>query len=108
MLVPEAATEARKYSAHGLRRGALTSTGKGGATLAELMGRPQLSANRPQSRHEQEYSDGNHQAGTIIGGSLDKTRASLLNSANGGAALTLVCCEGLLGEPKSFSHGQGP
>ena len=45
---------------------------------------------------------------TIIGGSLEKTRASLLNSANGGAALTLVCCEGLLGEPKSFSHGQYP
>jgi hypothetical protein len=37
MLATEAAIEARKYSTHSLRRGALTSMGKGGATLAELI-----------------------------------------------------------------------
>ena len=37
MLVPEAAIESRRYSTHGLRRGALMSMGKGGATLAELI-----------------------------------------------------------------------
>ena len=38
MLASEAKIEARKYSTHSLRRGALTSMGKGGATLAELIG----------------------------------------------------------------------
>src|SRR5262249_4286417 len=37
MLASEAAIEAQKYSTHSLRRGALTSMGKGGATLAELI-----------------------------------------------------------------------
>ena len=38
LLTPaEVAAEARKYSTHSLRRGALTSMGKGGATLAELI-----------------------------------------------------------------------
>ena len=37
MLASEAKIEAQKYSTHSLRRGALTSMGKGGATLAELI-----------------------------------------------------------------------
>jgi hypothetical protein len=37
ILAPEAAIKARKYSTHSLRRGALTSMGRGGATLAELI-----------------------------------------------------------------------
>jgi hypothetical protein len=37
MLAGEAAIEVQKYSTHSLRRGALTSMGKGGATLAELI-----------------------------------------------------------------------
>jgi hypothetical protein len=37
MTAAEAAIAARGYSTHSLRRGALTSMGKGGATLAELI-----------------------------------------------------------------------
>jgi hypothetical protein len=37
MLASEEKVEAQKYSTHSLCRGALTSMGKGGATLAELI-----------------------------------------------------------------------